>query len=164
MLADYEYNLIELTEEQLPAFLERRDFAAVNVTMPYKQAVIPCLDVVSDIARRIGAVNTVVHRNGKLYGYNTDYHGMVALIRRLGLDLRGKKVLILGTGGTPCRALPVPAHTSSATWTRRTTRLWSATTLPPTGRTLTSTSEALSMQPVTLFIPVSGTSSSSTSA
>lgn len=115
MLADYEYNLIELTEEQLPAFLERRDFAAVNVTMPYKQAVMPYLDAVSDIARRIGAVNTVVNRDGTLYGDNTDYYGMRALIRRLGLDLRGKKVLILGTGGTSKTARAVATDLGAAT-------------------------------------------------
>ena len=61
---------------------------------------IPYLDAVSEIAMRIGAVNTVVNKNGKLYGYNTDYHGMKALIERVGLDLCGKKVLVLGTGGT----------------------------------------------------------------
>lgn len=99
-LADYDYELIELTEEELGPFLTAKEFAAVNVTMPYKQAVIPYLDEVSDVARRIGAVNTIVHREGKLYGYNTDYYGMKALTQRLGLDLQGKKVLILGTGGT----------------------------------------------------------------
>ena len=99
-LADYPYELMELTEEEIPAFFEKKDFAAINVTIPYKQTVIPYLDWVSDIARRIGAVNTVVNRERKLYGYNTDYHGMTALIRRVGLELRGRKVLILGTGGT----------------------------------------------------------------
>jgi shikimate dehydrogenase len=99
-LADYAYELIELTEEEIPAFFEARDFEAINVTIPYKQTVIPYLDSVSEVAQRIGAVNTIVQRDGKLYGYNTDYYGMTALIRRVGVDLRGKKVLILGTGGT----------------------------------------------------------------
>ncbi len=99
-LADYKYELIELTEEELQPFFENKNFEAVNVTIPYKQTVIPFLDSVSEIAARIGAVNTVVNRGGKLYGYNTDYFGMKALIERLGLDLSGKKVLILGTGGT----------------------------------------------------------------
>lgn len=61
---------------------------------------IPYLDSVSTVAQRIGAVNTIVQRDGKLYGYNTDYYGMTALIRRIGVDLQGKKVLVLGTGGT----------------------------------------------------------------
>ncbi|MBQ1225798.1 MAG: shikimate dehydrogenase, partial [Clostridia bacterium] len=99
-LADYKYELIELSEEELHTFFEKKDFEAVNVTIPYKQTVIPYLDSISEIASRIGAVNTVVNRDGKLYGYNTDYFGMKALIERLGLDLSGKKVLVLGTGGT----------------------------------------------------------------
>ena len=99
-LADYAYELIELSEEELGPFLTAKEFAAINVTIPYKQAVIPYLDEISDVARRIGAVNTIVHREGKLYGYNTDYYGMKALTVRLNLDLQGKKVLVLGTGGT----------------------------------------------------------------
>ena len=99
-LADYEYELIELDEDEIAPFFEHKDFEAINVTIPYKQTVIPYLHHVSDIAQRIGAVNTIVNKDGKLYGYNTDYYGMKALINRIGLDLCGKKVLILGTGGT----------------------------------------------------------------
>ena len=99
-LADYPYELIELTEDELVTFFEKKEFAAINVTMPYKQTVIPYLDFVSEIASRIEAVNTIVNKDGKLYGYNTDYYGMKALIERTGVDLSGKKVLILGTGGT----------------------------------------------------------------
>lgn len=99
-LADYEYELIELAEDEIKPFFESKDFKAINVTIPYKQTVIPYLDSVSEIAQRIGAVNTVVNKNGKLYGYNTDYYGMKALIQRVGVDLNGKKVLVLGTGGT----------------------------------------------------------------
>lgn len=106
-LADYEYNLIELKEEEISSFFEKKDFEAVNVTIPYKQIVIPYLDSVSDIAKRIGAVNTVVNRDGKLYGYNTDYYGMKALIERVGLNLNNKKVLVLGTGGTSKTACAV---------------------------------------------------------
>lgn len=108
-LADYDYELIELAEEEVGPFFDRKDFAAINVTIPYKQTVIPYLDAVSDIAKRIGAVNTIVNREGKLYGYNTDYHGMKALIHRVGLSLQGKKVLILGTGGTSKTARVVAA-------------------------------------------------------
>ena len=99
-LADYEYELIELNEDEIEDFFKIKDFNAINVTIPYKQTVIPYLDSLSDVARRIGAVNTIVNRNGKLYGYNTDYYGMKALIKKIGIDLNGKKVLILGTGGT----------------------------------------------------------------
>ena len=99
-LADYEYDLIELNEDELIEFFSKKEFNAVNVTIPYKQTIIPYLDSLSDVAERIGAVNTVVNKNGKLYGYNTDYYGMKALIEKIGIDLCGKKVLILGTGGT----------------------------------------------------------------
>lgn len=113
-LADYEYKLIELSEEELPTFLTKREFAAVNVTIPYKQAVIPYLDEMSAIARRIGAVNTIVNRDGKLYGYNTDYYGMKALTTRVLSDLRGKKVLVLGTGGTSKTACVLAADLGAA--------------------------------------------------
>lgn len=99
-IADYSYDLWELEPEQLAPFLQKGDFAGVNVTIPYKQQVIPYLNDLSDTARAIGAVNTIVNRSGRLYGDNTDLAGMIALIRRLGLELHGKKVLILGTGGT----------------------------------------------------------------
>ncbi len=99
-LADYEYELTELTEDEIEAFFKKKDFNAVNVTIPYKQTVIPYLDSMSDVAKRIGAVNTIVNKNGSLHGYNTDYYGMKALIERIGVSLKNKKVLILGTGGT----------------------------------------------------------------
>ncbi len=99
-LADYEYNLIELGDEDIKPFFTKKDFEAINVTIPYKQTVIPYLDSISDIADRIGAVNTVVNKSGKLYGYNTDYYGMKALIEKVGINMQGKKVLVLGTGGT----------------------------------------------------------------
>ena len=99
-LADYQYDLIELTEEEIPQFFAEKNFAAINVTIPYKQTVIPYLDEISPVAQRIGAVNTIVNSGGKLFGYNTDYYGMKALMERVGIDLTGKKVLILGTGGT----------------------------------------------------------------
>ena len=99
-IADYAYKLQELTPDELPAFLAARSVRGVNVTIPYKQAVIPCLDETDPTARAIGAVNTIVNRDGKLFGFNTDLYGLIRLIRRTGLDLSGKKVLIPGTGGT----------------------------------------------------------------
>ena len=99
-IGTYAYDLKELTPEELPGFMTARGFMGINVTIPYKQAVIPFLDEISETARAIGAVNTIVNRNGKLYGYNTDLYGLTRLIRRIGLDLSGKKVLVLGTGGT----------------------------------------------------------------
>lgn len=108
-LADYEYELIELDEGEIENFFTQKDFAAINVTIPYKQTVIPYLYSVSAIAERIGAVNTIVNQDGRLYGYNTDYYGMKALIERTGIVLNGKKVLILGTGGTSRTAQVVAA-------------------------------------------------------
>ena len=108
-LASNDYRLCELTPEELPAFMERRDFCGINVTIPYKKAVIPFLDWIDDAAREIGAVNTIVNREGRLYGYNTDFEGMRMMIRKEGIDPNGKKVLVLGTGGTSVTARAVAA-------------------------------------------------------
>ena len=113
-LADYAYDLIELSEEEIRPFFEKKDFAAINVTIPYKQTVIPYLDEVSPVAQRIGAVNTIVNRDGRLYGYNTDYYGMKALIEKAGIEMAGKKVLILGTGGTSKTANVVASDMGAA--------------------------------------------------
>lgn len=98
-IADYEYELHEIPPSGLGGFLKKREFNAINVTIPYKQDVIPYLDEISDTAKRIGAVNTIVNRGGRLYGDNTDFAGMLALARHIGVDMKGRKVLILGTGG-----------------------------------------------------------------
>lgn len=99
-LEDYTYELHELAREDFPAFMEARDFKAINVTIPYKSAVIPYLDEVDPVAAEIGAVNTVVHKEGKLYGYNTDFLGLRDLILKNSMDFKGQRVLILGSGGT----------------------------------------------------------------
>lgn len=98
-IADYEYELHEIPPSGLGGFLKKREFNAINVTIPYKQDVIPYLDEISDTAKRIGAVNTIVNRNGRLYGDNTDFAGMLALAKHIGVDMKGRKVLNLGTGG-----------------------------------------------------------------
>jgi len=100
LIADYEYELRDVKPEELESFMLSRDFLAINVTIPYKQAVIPYLSRISDEAKAIGAVNTIVNLDGELWGYNTDIFGMAELSERLGMDYDGKKVLILGTGGT----------------------------------------------------------------
>ena len=107
IIADYDYELFELSEDELSDFFKKRDFRGINVTIPYKEAVIPYLDEISDTAKKIGAVNTVINRHGRLFGYNTDFYGMRALIKHTGLNLDGKKVLILGTGGTSKTAFAV---------------------------------------------------------
>lgn len=106
-LGYYQYSLRELKKEELQDFILQKNFKAINVTIPYKQAVMPLLDEIDPDALSIGAVNTVVNRGGVLYGYNTDFGGMKALIERAGVVMKYKKVLILGTGGTSLTARAV---------------------------------------------------------
>lgn len=100
LIGNYDYKLIELNEDEVEDFLKKRSFKGINVTIPYKQTVMPFLDEISESALAIGSVNTVVNRNGKLYGYNTDFDGLTALCESLIPSLSGLKVLILGSGGT----------------------------------------------------------------
>jgi len=99
-LADYSYSLFEKEPEELENFLKYGDFTGLNVTYPYKKEVIPYLDALSDKAKRLGAVNTIVRRtDGTLIGHNTDHFGFCSLLARSGLDVEDRKVLILGSGG-----------------------------------------------------------------
>lgn len=98
-LADYTYDLIPLSKEEFHPFMEKHDFSAINVTIPYKQDVIPYLDEISDSAKAIGAVNCIVNKSGKLYGYNTDYTGFLYTLRKNNIKITGEKVLVLGNGG-----------------------------------------------------------------
>ena len=105
MLGNEAYGLVELEPEELDGFMRSRPFRGINVTIPYKKAVIPYLDEISDRARRIGAVNTIVKReDGSLFGDNTDYLGMRYMLRHAGIRLEGARVLILGSGGTSLTA------------------------------------------------------------
>lgn len=107
LLFDYDYEIREIPKGKLHDFMTQKDFKAINVTIPYKQDVIPYLDWISDTAKAIGAVNTIVNREGKLYGYNTDFAGMTALIKLNGIEIYGKVVLVLGSGGTSKTAVAV---------------------------------------------------------
>ncbi|MDD6145580.1 MAG: shikimate kinase [Oscillospiraceae bacterium] len=113
-MGKYEYHLWEVPKDELDSFMKKADFDGINVTIPYKQAVIPYLDEIDDAARAIGAVNTVVRRGDKLCGYNTDFGGMKMLIERCGFDYSGKKVLILGSGGTSKTACAVAKSLGAA--------------------------------------------------
>lgn len=106
-LADYPYELCEIAPDKLGEFMRAKDFLAINVTIPYKQDVIPYLDEISETAKSIGAVNTVVNKNGRLYGYNTDFFGMKTLMLTNGISPSGKKALVLGSGGTSKTAVAV---------------------------------------------------------
>ena len=108
MLADYEYRNYEKSAEELDAFLRGGDWDGLNVTMPYKKAVIPYCTQLSERARRIGAVNTLVRLpDGGLYGENTDAYGFEKLIRRNGVEIAGRKCLVLGSGGASVMACAV---------------------------------------------------------
>ena len=98
-LADYTYDLIPLSKEEFAPFMEQHSFTAINVTIPYKQDVIPYLDEISDAAKAIGAVNCIVNKNGKLCGHNTDYAGFLYTLKNNNIKVTGEKVMVLGNGG-----------------------------------------------------------------
>lgn len=114
LLGNADYTLHPLPPEALDGFLRERDFSAINVTIPYKEKVLPYLSHADEAVRKIGAANTVVNRGGELFGYNTDFYGLTSLIRRIGLDLTGEKVIILGTGGTSRTAVAVAESLGAA--------------------------------------------------
>lgn len=96
----YEYRLVSLDGEQFDAFMKNKDFKGINVTIPYKVRVMEYLDHIDTTAAEIGSVNTVINKDGELYGYNTDYSGFLSLLKKNGIIVKGRKVLVLGTGGT----------------------------------------------------------------
>lgn len=108
MLAGYDYQLFEREPEQLEDFLKNGPWDGINVTIPYKKAVLPYCAELSDTARRIGSVNTIVRRpDGSLYGDNTDAYGFESLVGKSGIDVRGKKALVLGSGGASVTVVAV---------------------------------------------------------
>ena len=98
-LGNENYNLFEIAPENLEKFMREKNFKGINVTIPYKKAVIPYLDEISPEAEKIGAVNTIVVRDGKLCGYNTDYFGFKYIVEKSGITIHNKKALVLGSGG-----------------------------------------------------------------
>lgn len=99
-LLGYEYNVYDLAEDAFKEFMEVKNFKALNVTIPYKSAVIPYLDYIDEDAKALNVVNTIVNHEGKLYGYNTDTRGFDFALKYHNVDLKDCKVLILGTGNT----------------------------------------------------------------
>ena len=107
-LGSYDYRLFEKEPEELEGFLKNGEFTGLNVTIPYKKEVIPFLDELSPRAKALGAVNTIVRRNGKLIGHNTDYFGFETMLLSSGVSVQGKKALVCGSGGasnTACAVL-----------------------------------------------------------
>lgn len=98
-LGNNDYSLFEVQPEKLENFMTRHNFSGINVTIPYKKTVIPYINVLSPESEKIGAVNTITVRDGKLYGDNTDYFGFVYMLEKSGISVQGKKTLVLGGGG-----------------------------------------------------------------
>ena len=110
-LADYRYELREIAPENLHNFLVARDFRGLNVTIPYKQAVLPYCAALSETAREVGCVNTLVVRpDGSLYGHNTDIGGFIHMLHCAGIDPKGRKAAVLGSGGTSLTARTALKH------------------------------------------------------
>lgn len=108
LLADYSYELQEVAKEQLGAFMCEFPYDAMNVTIPYKKDVVPFMSELSDRAKKIGSVNTVVKRpDGTLFGDNTDYYGFSYMLKEAGISVKGKKVIIIGSGGASVTAQAV---------------------------------------------------------
>ncbi len=104
-IGNYDYRFFEVEPEAVADFFARREFMAINVTMPYKKAALEACDYVTDQAQAIGSVNTVVKdENGRLHGYNTDAAGMVYMLKRAGIEVSGRKCMILGSGGSSVMA------------------------------------------------------------
>ncbi len=98
-LADYTYDIHPVSKEDFNGFMQDHDFKAINVTIPYKQDVIPYLDEIDDNAKAIGAVNTIVNKNGRLCGHNTDFSGFMYMLKKHNITIKDKKCLVLGDGG-----------------------------------------------------------------
>ena len=107
LLASYTYDLKELPKHELDTFMKSRNFKGVNVTIPYKESVIPYLDEIDEAAKAIGAVNTIFNREGRLIGYNTDFYGMRELLLSRSIRIEKRFVAVLGTGGTSKTACAV---------------------------------------------------------
>ena len=107
LMGGYEYNLFEREAEGIKDLLRMGQFDGINVTIPYKKEVLKYLDEVDELALRLGSVNTVVKRNGKLTGHNSDYFGFKSLLEQTKIDVSGKKALVLGSGGASVTVVAV---------------------------------------------------------
>lgn len=114
LLGSVPYGLVSLSPDQLGPFLKAGDFEGLNVTIPYKKAVIPYLDHIAPEAEAVGAVNTIVRRQDGLWGYNTDYSGFLYAAGRAGITFAGKKALVLGTGGASAAVQKASAGAGAA--------------------------------------------------
>ncbi len=109
-IANYTYDLIPLSKQEFPIFMQERNFNALNVTIPYKKDVIPYLDHIDPFAKEIGAVNTIVNIDNQLIGYNTDFYGFQYMLEQHNIQVKNKKVVVLGNGGASCAIQAVLKH------------------------------------------------------
>ena len=107
LLGDYDYSLQEVNRDEFVKFVQKGEFKGYNVTIPYKKDIIRLLDEIDERAKNIGAVNTVVVKNGKKVGYNTDFDGFIYMLNRAKISVKDKTILILGSGGTSLTATAV---------------------------------------------------------
>lgn len=108
LLGSYEYKLYEKAPDEVESFIKNGKWDGINVTIPYKKVAASLCDELSDIARKLGSANTLVRKNGKIYGYNTDYYGFMSMVERSEISVNGKKAIVLGSGGasvTVCAVL-----------------------------------------------------------
>ena len=118
MLSDYSYELFEREPEQLEDFLLHGDWDGINVTIPYKKTVLPYCRELGPLAKEIGSVNTIVRRpDGSLFGDNTDAYGFESLVKKSGIEVRGKKALVLGSGGASVTVVAVLKRLGAASVT-----------------------------------------------
>lgn len=113
-LGKYAYELLELDSDSFKQFISGRQYGGLNITIPYKKAVLNLCDQVSDLADEIGAANTLYFQDGKLCCTNTDYDGFLYALHTCGIKLQNKKVLILGSGGTSLTAQKAALNTGAA--------------------------------------------------
>ena len=99
-LGNTNYELFEREPSQLQEFFADPELQGINITIPYKVNALEACDVVDPRAERIGCVNTMVRKDGKWYGYNTDYDGFVFTLQHAGIDVSGKECIILGDGAS----------------------------------------------------------------
>ncbi len=108
LLGNYEYRIYEKSPDEVSDFIKNGGWDGINVTIPYKKVAASLCDELSDTARKLGSANTLVCKDGKIYGYNTDYYGFKSMVERSGIDVYGKKAIVLGSGGasvTVCAVL-----------------------------------------------------------
>lgn len=152
-----DYSVKELAPEEVDGFMKAKDFKGINVTIPYKQTVIPYLDEISDVAKKIGAVNVIVNDNGKLKGYNTDFLGLKSNIEHIGIDLKEKNVLILGDGGTSKNAYAVAEAMGAKTINKVSIQKKSDTITYEEARNMPQTQVIINTTPVGMYPKIDAT-------